>query len=148
MKFNWGTGIVLAFIVFISFILFFVITMSTNKKYEHDLVTENYYGQELEFQDEINNETNAQSLEQDIIWKKTSDGLVIEFPENLKANDITGHVFLYRPSDKHLDFETTISLSNHTLLIPDKRLPGGRWNIKVDWQIDGNSYLYKKEITY
>ncbi len=148
MKFNWGTGIVLTFIAFISFIMFFVITMSTNKKYEHDLVTENYYGQELEFQDDINNEYNAQTLEQNIIWKKTKEGLVIEFPVKLNVKDITGKVFLYRPSDKHLDFETSISLSDHTLLIPDKRLLGGRWNIKVNWQLNGNSYLYKKEITY
>ncbi|MCK5400025.1 MAG: FixH family protein, partial [Flavobacteriaceae bacterium] len=50
MKMNWGTGIVIAFIGFIAFIMFFVITMSTNKKYEHDLVTEDYYKEELEYQ--------------------------------------------------------------------------------------------------
>ena len=43
MKFNWGTGIVLAFIAFISFIMYFVISMNTNNKYDHDLVSENYY---------------------------------------------------------------------------------------------------------
>ena len=48
MKFNWGTGIVLAFIGFISFIMYFVINMNTNDKYDHDLVTEDYYKQELE----------------------------------------------------------------------------------------------------
>ena len=50
MKINWGTGIVLAFIGFISFIMYFVVNMNTNKKYDHDLVTEDYYKQELEFQ--------------------------------------------------------------------------------------------------
>jgi len=57
-------------------------------------------------------------------------------------------VFLYRPSNKHLDFETPISLSNHTLLIPDKCLLDGRWNIKIDWSYNKNEYLYKTEITY
>ena len=53
MKINWGTAIVLVFIGFISFIMYFVIKMNTNKKYEHDLVTEDYYSKELAFQEEI-----------------------------------------------------------------------------------------------
>ena len=148
MKFNWGTGIVLAFIGFISFIMYFVISMNTNKKYEHDLVTEDYYKQELEFQNEINKETNAKKLTENIRWKKTNEGLVITFPETFKSNSISGNVFLYRPSNKQLDFETSISLSDHHLLIPDKRLLGGRWNIKVDWKYNGEEYLYKQEILY
>ena len=148
MKFNWGTGIVLAFIGFISFIMYFVINMNTNDKYNHDLVTEDYYKQELEFQDEINKETNAKSLTNNVQWKKTDQGVIIIFPETLKANSITGKVFLYRPSNKQFDFEIPISVSNHNLLIPDKRLLDGRWNIKVDWQYNGTDYLFKKDIIY
>ena len=148
MKINWGTGIVIAFIFFISFIMYFVINMTTNKKYEFDLVTENYYGQELEFQHDLDKQKNAQKLEENISWTKTDQGIVITFPEKFDVKDITGNVFLYRPSNKQLDFETTISLSDHNLLIPDKRLLDGRWNIKVDWQYKDNSYMYKKDITY
>lgn len=148
MKINWGTGIVLAFIGFISFIMYFVITMSTSKKYDFELVTENYYGQELEFQHDIDKQNNAKTLEENISWSKTTEGILITFPKTFKAEAITGNVFLYRPSNKQLDFETAISLSDHNLLIPDKRLLGGRWNIKVDWQYKGNSYMYKKDISY
>jgi hypothetical protein len=148
MKFNWGTGIVLAFIGFISFILYFVISMTINKKYEHDMVTENYYKQELQFENELNKQRNAQALEEDITYTRADNGIVISFPENMNPSDITGKVFLYRPSSKQLDFESIISLSDHNLLIPDKRLVGGRWNIKVDWKYNGNSYIFKKDITY
>ena len=148
MKINWGTGIVIAFISFISFILYFVITMNIDQKYDHDLVTEDYYKEELEFQQDINKETNAISLEENITWRKTNKGIELIFPKTLTAKDITGKVFLYRPSSKQFDFETPISLSNHNLLIPDNRLLDGRWNIKVDWQYNGILYLYKKEIIY
>ncbi|MGJ8593382.1 MAG: FixH family protein [Aquaticitalea sp.] len=148
MKINWGTGIIIAFICFISFIMYFVIAMMTNEKYESDLVTENYYGQELEFQHDIDKQNNAKTLEENVSWSKTDEGIIITFPETLEAKDISGNVFLYRPSNKHLDFETTISLSNHNLLIPDNRLLGGRWNITVDWNYKDNSYMYKKEISY
>ena len=128
--------------------MYFIVTMHTDSKYDHDLVTEDYYKQELEFQDDIDKENNSKDLASNITWKKTSDGILIVFPETLKIEDITGKVFLYRPSNKQFDFDTAISLSNHNLLIPDKRLLGGRWNIKVDWKYNGKSYLFKKEIVY
>ena len=148
MKLNWGTGIVIAFVCFISFIMYFVINMNTSKKYNTSLVTEDYYKAELEYQNDIDKETNAKQLETNITWKRTAQGLEICFPKSMNINHITGKVFLYRPSNEHVDFETAISLSNHNLLIPDKRLLDGRWNIKVDWQYRGKSYLYKKEIVY
>lgn len=148
MKINWGTGIVLAMIGFIAFIMYFVISMNVNDKYNHDLVTEDYYQQELKVQGNIEKERNGNKLSQNIRYKQTNEGIVIQFPDSLDLKKITGKVFLYRPSNKQFDFETPISLSNQNLLIPDKRLLGGRWNLTVDWQYNGSSYRYKKEIRY
>ncbi|WP_242132217.1 FixH family protein [Aestuariivivens marinum] len=148
MKLNWGTGIVLAFIVFISFIMYFIITMNVNDKYDHDLVTEDYYGEELVYQNDIEKLKNSKKLTENIGYEKTAEGLKIVFPKNLEYKKITGKVFLYRPSNKQLDFESIISLSNPYLLIPNNRLVDGRWNIKIDWQYNGISYLYKKSINY
>lgn len=50
MKIGWGTGIVIAFALFIAFIMFFVVSMTSNKKYDHDFVTDNYYEKELTYQ--------------------------------------------------------------------------------------------------
>ena len=148
MKINWGTAIVIAFAGFIGFIMYFVVNMAANDKYDHDLVVEDYYQQELKFQTDIDKEENSKTLKTNISWEKTQDGILITFPEDLKIKDIKGHVFLYRPSNKQLDFETPISLSNHNLLIPDNRLLDGRWNIKVDWTYSNKSYLFKEEINY
>lgn len=145
---NWGTGMVLALLGFISFIMFFVIRMSTDTKYQHDLVTEDYYQQELKVQGNMEKEQEGNKLAQNVSHLKTEDGILLTFPDSLNVSEITGKVFLYRPSNKQFDFETPISLSNHNLLIPDNRLLGGRWNLTVDWQYKGKSYRYKKEITY
>ncbi|WP_439152673.1 FixH family protein [Winogradskyella sp.] len=148
MKVNWGTAIVIAFIGFIGFIMYFVISMSTDKKYDHDLVTENYYQEELKYQSDIDKEENSKSLTKNITHKKTEEGIVLTFPQNINTNNIDGKVFLYRPSNKQLDFEIPISLSDHNLLIPDKRLLDGRWNIKVYWTYNKEDYLYKADISY
>ncbi|QNM85511.1 FixH family protein [Polaribacter pectinis] len=148
MKFNWGTGIVIAIICFMGFILYMVITMSTDKSYSYDLVTEKYYQKELKFQDEINAEKNALTLKEKVQISTTELGLKIEFPSEFIPKDIKGKVFLYRPSNKQLDFEIPISISNTYLLVPEKRLLGGRWNITVLWNYKNKDYLFKKELVY
>ena len=147
MKINWGTGIVLAFVAFISFILFFVIRMGLDNRANHDLVTEDYYKAELGYQKEIDAEKNGNKNAR-ITTQRTPEGLVLNFPKNLDTKKVKGTVSLYRPSNKHLDFDLPVSLSNAHLLIPDKRLLDGRWDIKVSWQYGDEVYLYKESLTY
>ncbi|GAA3517244.1 FixH family protein [Aquimarina addita] len=148
MKWNWGTGIVIGMVAFMSFILYFVITMSTNKKYHHDLVTEQYYAKEIAYQTEIDAETKTHDLTEKIIGKRIENGWLLNFPKELEASRIKGTVFLYRPSDQRLDFDLPIVFSGSNLLIPDKKLVDGRWNITVEWTYNGEDYLYKKSIMY
>ena len=148
MKLNWGTGIVLAFIGFISFILFFVIRMNTDDRANHDLVTEDYYKKELAYQKEIDAEKEAKALPHQLQIEKAEEGLLIRFPEDMDPAKISGKVSLYRPSNKHLDFDFPISLSNAHLLIPDKRLLDGRWDINIRWTYEGKDYLIKKSMTF
>lgn len=148
MKFNWGTGIVVTIIAFIAFIMYFVITMSTDNTYSHDLVTDKYYQAELNYQQEIDAEKNAKSLKEKVTIEKNSKGLKINFPENFIPKNIKGKVFLYRPSNKQLDFEIPISISKSYLLVPEQRLVDGRWNMKIFWKHKNTNYLIKKELVY
>lgn len=148
MKINWGTGIVITIVLFIAFIMYFVITMSTNHSYNHDLVTEKYYQKELIYQQKIDASANASALKGALEIQKTAQGLVVAFPTEFDPKQLKGKVFLYRPSDKQLDFEIPISLLNKYLLVPDKRLSDGRWNIIIECTYAGKEYLFKKEIVY
>ncbi|MDF0707586.1 FixH family protein [Flagellimonas okinawensis] len=148
MKINWGTGIVLAFIGFISFILYFVVRMSTDDRANHDLVTEEYYKKELSYQQEIDASKTASEMNANLKVEKTEEGLMIYFPERFDPKKISGKVSLYRPSNKHLDTNFPISLSKTHLLIPDNRLVDGRWDISINWQYEGNSFLHKEKLVY
>ncbi|MEM1258131.1 MAG: FixH family protein [Bacteroidota bacterium] len=148
MKFNWGTGIVLTFVGFISFIMYFVVRMNTENRADHELVTEEYYERELGYQKEIDAEKRAIDLKATLNISKTEKGLLIQFPKNFKPENITGKVSLYRPSNRHLDVNFPLSLSNTHLLIPDNRLVDGRWDIAIEWNYDGNGFLHKEKISY
>lgn len=147
-KFNWGTGILLAFIAFIGFILFFVISMSVNKKFNYDMVTEGYYQQELDYQNQIDAMENSLDLEESVKVNKSALGLMISFPNNIDLKKITGKVSLYRPSNKQLDFEMPISISDNYLLVPENRLVDGRWDITILWKYEDKNYLHKQELNF
>ncbi|KPM31249.1 Cytochrome cbb3 oxidase maturation protein CcoH [Croceitalea dokdonensis DOKDO 023] len=148
MKVNWGTGIVLAFIGFISFILYFVVRMGMDDRANHDLVTDSYYKKELAYQDEIDAEANAAANNAQLTIKKMEEGVKVFFPKEFNTDKITGKVSLYRPSNRHLDFNFPISLSKTHLLIPDNRLLDGRWDITIEWKYKGKTFLHKEKISY
>jgi nitrogen fixation protein FixH len=128
--------------------MYFVIKMSSDSGYNHDLVTEKYYQKELVYQQKIDASKNAAALGEKLTIEKTNKGLTLIFPSKLDPTKIKGKVFLYRPSDKQLDFEIPISLLNKYLLVPDKSLLDGRWNITVECTHLDKEYIFKEEIVY
>lgn len=146
MKINWGTGIVIAFAIFISFILYFVISVQTNSKYDNELVVEEYYKHDAKFGDEMARIQEAEDLAQKPVIVNTSEGITIVFPEVFIPKNIKGKVVFYRPSNKMFDFEVPISISGSSLSVPKEKLIGGRWKINMEWQYEGKQYLTKDTI--
>ena len=146
MKINWGTGIVIAFALFISFILYFVFTVQSNSKYDNELVVEEYYKQDAKFGEEMVRIQNAQDLTQKPEIINDSEGIIIIFPEFFIPKGIKGKVSFYRPSNKKFDFSIPISLSGSSLNVPKEKLLGGRWDINMEWQYEGKKYLTKETI--
>lgn len=143
MKWNWGTGIIITFIAFISFILYFVITMMTDKRLDFDMVDENYYQQELQVQKDIDKQNNANSENVNLVYSEQKDSVCFTFPKNLDLSKIKGKVVFYRPSNKILDFEMPLELKTNQLVVPKTKLVSGRWNVSIDWQYEEKAYMEK-----
>ncbi|HWS59621.1 MAG TPA: FixH family protein [Flavobacterium sp.] len=146
LKINWGTGIVIAFALFISFILYFIIKVQSNPKYDNELVIEEYYKHDAKFGDEMNRIQNAQDLKQKPLISNAPEGIKIVFPDVFIPKEVKGKVVFYRPSNKKFDFVVPISLSNSTLIVPKGKLLGGRWDINMEWQYEGKQYLTKETV--
>ena len=148
MKINWGTGIVIAIALFMAFILYFVLKVQSDSTYDHELVTEEYYKKELDFQNQINKSQNTKDNGYEVKIQKAAEGIQIVFPDALNKKLIKGKVSFYRPSDQRLDFEYQISNSETDLLIPNKSLVGGRWDISVDWEYENKKYFTQETIIF
>lgn len=147
MKINWGTSIVIAFGLFMTFILFFVFKVQSNPKYDNELVVDEYYKHDAHFQDEMAKIQSAEDLSVKPKISSSEGNIVVVFPSEFKPQNIKGTVSLYRPSNKKLDFEIPILISNSTLLIPKNNLVGGRWDITLNWNYEGKEFQFK-EVLY
>ena len=147
-KINWGWAIVIAMGAFMIFILQFLYRSIADESLEHHLVSEDYYKDELYYQQEIDKLNNASKLVKDVTAERTEGGLLITFPNDLELSKITGTVRLLRNSEKKLDFKKNISLTGNSMLINDDRLINGRWNIKVEWKLNDIEYMFKEAFFY
>jgi len=137
MKLNWGHYIFISFAVFVLLILYMVFrSYQTN----NDLVSEDYYVQELDYQTVIDKSKRADSLAQDIRWVSEAQGIKIIYPSQL--NDIVGSIHLIRPSDKELDLRIDIQQDTaNSQIIPMSALHRGKYIIQVDWSHEAVEYF-------
>lgn len=136
-------------LLFMGFIMFLVITMTTDDKYSHDLVTEEYYERDLYYQNEIDAETNYRELGAQISGKRVEDGWELQFPSVIAQAKVNGRVVLYRPSNQKLDSELPLIMdAEGKMLIPADKLVDGIWKILIFWEQEKVPYLYKETIVY
>ena len=145
-KIGWGTSIVIAFAMFMTFILYFVIKVQSDSKYDNDLVVEEYYKKDALYGEDYIKMQNAADLVEKPMVIQTKDSVEVKFPSSMSLQEIKGTVSFYRPSNKKLDFQVPISLSKPSLLIPKLNLVGGRWDIFIDWEYQSKSYKIKETI--
>jgi len=147
-KIIWPLGIVIALASFIIFILSYVYKATFVAKYDHHLVSEEYYKDELKYQGEINKLENANALESDVSLTRSSDGVLVHFPTTMDGKNIKGTVYFVRLADENFDFQESISLENNTFLIQNEKLVAGRWNVKIDWTYNDTPYLFKDKFNF
>ena len=68
------------------------------------------------------------------------------FPGYFGEGEVRGTLECYRPSNKELDFVLPLSIREGRMVVNDDRMPGGRWNLSINWEYQGVPYLQKTEI--
>lgn len=141
MKFNWGTGITLFYVSFM-FTMIYMVYQSTQT--DRNLVIENYYEKDLQYQSHLDKLANTSALENDLGIFQNQDERYLRFAFPKEVKDVKGDILFYRPSDSSKDFNTTIKINEHNeLRIPTGEMQSGIWKVKVNWEGD-NTPFYKE----
>ena len=142
---NWGKGITLAILLFIGFIISFVVRAFNN---ETDLVREDYYQAEVDYDENIESRNNYFSLKEKLSVEKTEKGIEIRFP-SIFPNSTTGKISFYRPQSKAYDKSFILKLDENNAQILDyKDFVEGFYEITVDWSADGTNYIFEDDIIF
>jgi hypothetical protein len=148
LKISWPTAIVISIVAFMVFILSFVYKVTFLPEYDHHLVSEEYYKDELNYQKEIDGQNKGIALKENVTIKKVTEGMLITFPKEFKPTEIAGIIYFKRLSNDKIDFEYPIKLESNEFLIKDENLVLGRWDVKIEWNVADNNYLFKEKLMY
>ena len=136
---NWGKGIVLAFICFATFIGYMV-TRAFQE--EFDLVTENHYAREINFQEKLVKLANTASSGMSVKIKQELAHILIEFPDK----SAEGTIEFYHPSREIFDKTFAIDLKDGAQRIAKTELISGNYRVNINWQVKGQDFLQESKI--
>jgi len=141
---NWGVGITIVIVVFtlvaLSFI-YFAFNQDVN------LVKDNYYQDEIKYQDRIEEIERTGKLTDKLKIKIINNNIVFNFPKEINGKAINGNILLYRPSDRKHDIAFPISIDSSSVQsLPTGNMVAGMWKAQVKWKIDTLSYYTEKII--
>ena len=139
---NWGKSIVVTFILFAGFIGSMVFLMSRQRV---DLVRDDYYQDELNFQRQINRINNAATWNTDtaITYRPQWQQVIVKLPASIRKGNVT----FYRPADRRLD--VTVPIADHApngQVVSTASLAKGYWRIQVTWSDGEQEYYAEKEL--
>jgi len=144
MKLNWGYGILIFILLFMTFILSLVYKCSQQKV---DLVSEKYYEQELKYQQQVDKLNNASATPEklSLFFDKQMDAVEIFYPSNTDLASLSGNINFFKPDNANLDFGVDVKRNKDNVqLVPVSKLKRGWWKVQVSWRSSGTSY-YKEE---
>lgn len=148
MKISWGHGVVIALGAFILFILGMIFLFPNGQK-NSELITENYYEEELKYQEVIDAKNLADQLAEKPTVDLARNGINIIFPQGITNQNTKFSFYLFRSDDQNLDVKKEFTLSaNNSHLIPASVLSKGNYTLKLLWTTGKTKYQRDFDIVW
>src|SRR6187455_1789375 len=145
MKLSWSYKIMFVYIAFVAGMVFLVFKASSEK---FDLVTKDYYDQELKYQQVIDQAANTSKLSVPVIIERKEGELKISFPGEKKNKKKLFYFYLYYTADAKKDLRKSFELNENELV---QALPvgmKGMYEVKLSWEAEGVKYYFEKKLFF
>lgn len=138
--------IILTFVAFAIFILSMVFRSFQSPV---DLVSKDYYAQEIKYQTQIEKIKRSEDFQKKIQFFPTKNTLKIQFPDSLEYTKLKGKAHFFRPSNLELDFSVPFQLENQNLILDKlETLQKGAWIIRLDFEYAGTEYFVEERLEF
>lgn len=134
-----------AFIIFILSMLF----LFPNGQKNSEMVTDNYYEEELKYQDVIDAKKRADELKEKPVYSQDKEGIRITFPQDYNNSNTTVKFVMNRTDDQNLDVHKSVQLdARKSFLIPAQVLKMGNYTLRLSWTKDKTDYRLDYDVLW
>jgi nitrogen fixation protein FixH len=141
---NFGVKITVLYISFVVLILTMVFMCFGQ---DVELVSSDYYAQEIQFQDKINAINNEKKLGESIQHSINKKEIVLTIDSVLLSNDFEGTINFFRPSDSSKDLKLKMKFANNEQVVSCKSLIHGAYKLQLSWTSNKTNY-FKEEVIF
>lgn len=143
---NWGKGITIFMLAFMTFIGSMVYIAFTKNA---DLVRDDYYENELAFDQTKGEKANYTALENPIHIEKNELGVNFIYPSEMNAEK-GGKIAFYRPDQKKYDCEFEIQMSeDHIQRLAYSNFRDGYYDVSIRWtDANDKTYIFESNISF
>ena len=141
---SWGNKLLLTFIGF-------AILMSTLvyncTRHNFDLVSKDYYADEIRYQDKIDGMNNASKIGPLELSQNTAN-ILIKLPSEMIGRHITGEAWFYCATNAKLDKKIMLSTNSEGRQFIDKsNLAKTNYLVKINWKAGDKLYYSEHKMT-
>jgi hypothetical protein len=139
---NWGKWIFVAFVLFAAFIATLV---TACLRQDVNLVSKDYYKEELAYQQQIERMNNLSQLDNKPVIQRSEEFLEVEFTQFRNVQN--GYLKLFSPSDPNKDKVYVLKASEDTtqrFSIDD--VAKGMYRARMQWIMNGKEYFLETVI--
>lgn len=137
MKLNWGTGIFIFLILFITAgVAFIIFTL----QYDVNLVHKDYYEKGVDYSEQMNVEKRSTEFKNAFKITNQNNLLILNIDESLSSKIDSGRILLFRPSDSKHDISLQLESKATKVVFPKEDLIHGRYILKFFWYTGGLKY--------
>lgn len=143
IKLGWGGRIV---ILYGGFVILIVALVTGSMRQDFQLVSSDYYGDEIRYQNVIDAGKNQAALSAPVAIVADANTVDIELPQEFAGVPVTGEVHFYSPVNADWDKVIDMNTSNKILSIPRAQLHTTRYKVKITWNANNKDYYQESEI--
>jgi nitrogen fixation protein FixH len=138
MTINWGNKLLIVFALFGTMIIILVYKAVHSN---YDLVSKEYYKDELNYQQIIDGTNRANGLTTALQIKQQQQQINIQLPVEMKGVASKGTILFYCASDSRKDkqFDLKVNAAGNQQINAMQLLPGN-YQVKISWQAKGKNY--------
>lgn len=144
MTLNWGHKLTIFICAFAGMIVLLVYKATQTN---FDLVTKEYYKDELVYQQVIDGTTRANNLSARPTVVKNDSAITLQMPAEMKGLAVTGNVWFYNAADAKRDIKIPLAVnSTGQQQISSRLLLPGKYTVKFNWTAGTHQYYSEATI--